>query len=71
MILHQRQVALLRFQQQEREMQMKRMQMMGQSLRSQPAEICCNQVVAEPSQASLQGNGVPYGLLIFTLCWRK
>lgn len=72
MILHQRQMALLRFQQQEQEMQMKRMKMMGQSIQmnpnSQPAEMHYSQMIAEPNQATMQGNGVLCGLLIFTLC---
>ncbi|EJW86388.1 VHS domain-containing protein [Wuchereria bancrofti] len=65
MILHQRQLALLRFQQQEREMHMKRMQMMRQSAQmnnaGQLAEIHYNQMVTEPNQVAIQGNGVPPG----------
>lgn len=72
MILHQRQMALLRFQQQEQEIQMKRMQMMGQNIQmntaGQPTEIHYSQMITEPSQTTMQGNGVPCGLLIFTLC---
>ncbi|VDK83213.1 unnamed protein product [Litomosoides sigmodontis] len=65
MILHQRQMALLRFQQQEQEMQMKRMQMMGQSIQmnptSQPAEMHYSQMITEPNQAAMQGNGILCG----------
>lgn len=68
MILHQREMALLRFQQQEQEMQMKRMQMMGRTNQmnpiSQPTEMRYGQMIIEPT---MQGNGIPYGLLIFTL----
>ncbi|CAG9539144.1 unnamed protein product [Cercopithifilaria johnstoni] len=65
MILHQRQMALLRFQQQEQEMQMKRMQMMGQSIQMNPAnqttEMHYSQMIVEPNQGTIQGNGVPCG----------
>ncbi|MCP9266169.1 Hepatocyte growth factor-regulated tyrosine kinase substrate [Dirofilaria immitis] len=65
MILHQRQMALLRFQQQEQEMQRKRMQMMGQSVQMNPAgpptEIHYNQIVTEPNQPNMQGNGIAGG----------
>ncbi|KAL3981499.1 VHS domain family protein [Acanthocheilonema viteae] len=65
MILHQRQMALLRFQQQEQEMQMKRMQMMGQNIQmnptSQPTEMHYSQIIAEPTQAIMQGNSIPCG----------
>uniref|UniRef100_A0A8R1XXB7 VHS domain-containing protein n=1 Tax=Onchocerca volvulus TaxID=6282 RepID=A0A8R1XXB7_ONCVO len=65
MILHQRQMALLRFQQQEQEMQIKRMQMMGQNVQmnpaGQPTEMHYGQMVTEPSQSNMQGNGIPCG----------
>ncbi|VDO29728.1 unnamed protein product [Onchocerca flexuosa] len=65
MILHQRQMALLRFQQQEQEMQMKRMQMIGQNVQmnpaGQPTEMQYGQMITEPNQPNMQGNGIPCG----------